>query len=336
MKKPNKFDILSVGLGETLDKLDNSTSSRPKTAPGQLMSFRNEMGAYEEKIAALELELADTKRTEIAVGLIDPNPWQPRTFFDPQEIADLAASISEVGLIQPVIVRRVPIGDTKSKSNSVPNGDTRYQLIAGERRLRAHKQIGRAEIKAIILEAADEELAVMALAENLDRADLADYEISKAIKRAENEFPSRKHMAKAIGIGRSELYRYLSFQSLPDIIIKDLEVNPKILGSHAAEKIVSFIREGGVEAATAISNVWQKVKDGHLDQLKITSAAETLIAGKTARTDRDIRKLFVNKLQAGSITRDQNTVTVKIKTALLTDEKENRLREFVQQLIQET
>jgi ParB family chromosome partitioning protein len=209
-------------------------------------------------------------------------------------------------------------------------------LIAGERRLRAHKQIGRTEIKAIISDAADEELAVMALAENLDRADLADYEISKAIKRAESEFPSRKHMAQAIGIGRSELYRYLSFQSLPDMIKNDLEINPKLLGSHAAEKIVSFIREGGEGAVTAISSVWLKVKNGHLDQSKITSAAETLIAGKTARTDRDIRKLFVNKLQAGSITRDQNAITVKIKTALLTDEKENRLREFVQQLIQES
>ena len=65
------------------------------------------------------------------------------------------------------------------------------------------------------------------------------------------------------------------------------------------------------------------------------TAAESFLAGKTARTDRDIRKLFVNKVQAGSITRDQNAITVKIKTLMLSEEKENRLREFVQQLLLE-
>lgn len=323
MKKINKFDILSEGLGASLDKLDGSAAPRPKTAPGQLMTFRNEMGAYEDRIAALEEELADAKRTEIPLDLIDPNPWQPRTFFDPQEISDLAASIAEVGLIQPVIVRRVP------------TLDTRYQLIAGERRLRAHKELGRTEIKAIILDAADEELAVMALAENLDRADLADYEISKAIRRAEKEFPDRKQMAKAIGIGRSDLYRYLAFQSLPEIIKTDLEINPRLLGRFVAEQIVSFIKEHGMTATDALSVVWPKVKGGHLDQTKLVSAAEASFNGKATRTDRDIRKLFVNTVQAGSITRDQNAFTVKIKTVLLTDEKEARLREFVQHLLEQ-
>ena len=335
MKKANKFDMLSAGLGETLDKLGGKTSTRPKSAPGQLMAFSKEMGAYEDRIAALEVELAEVKRTEVLVENIEPNPWQPRAYFDPQEIAELASSIAEVGLIQPIIIRRVPNRDTKSPGGSAPIRDTRYQLIAGERRLRAHKELGRTEIKAIIMDAADEDLAVMALAENLDRADLADYEISKAIRRAEKEFPNRKHMAKAIGIGRSELYRYLSFHSLPDLIKNDLEVNPRLLGGNAAEKIASFIKDRGAEAANAISIFWPKVKEGHLDQLKLVTAAESFLAGKTARTDRDIRKLFVNKVQAGSITRDQNAITVKIKTLMLSEEKENRLREFVQQLLLE-
>ena len=100
MKKADKLDKLSAGLGETLDKLTSSVPTHTKTAPGQLMSFRNEMATYEDRIAALEAELADAKRTEIPVEIIDPNPWQPRTYFDPQEISELAASIAEVGLIQ--------------------------------------------------------------------------------------------------------------------------------------------------------------------------------------------------------------------------------------------
>ncbi|TRZ68834.1 MAG: ParB/RepB/Spo0J family partition protein, partial [Rhodocyclaceae bacterium] len=153
------------------------------------------MATYEDRIAALEEDLADAKRTDIPIELIAPNPWQPRTFFDPNEIADLAASIAEVGLVQPIIVRRVQPLDTESSDKSVQSLDTSYQLIAGERRLRAHKELGRPTIKAIVTKAADDEMAMMALAENLDRADLAEYEISKAIRRAEKEFPNRKHMA---------------------------------------------------------------------------------------------------------------------------------------------
>ena len=336
MKKADKFDALSAGLGETLDKLESVLPTRPKTAPGQLMSFRNEMATYEDRIAALEAELADAKRTEIPVENIEPNPWQPRTYFDPQEISELAASIAEVGLIQPVIVRRVQTLDTKPTSKNVQSLDTRYQLIAGERRLRAHKELGRSEIKAIVLDAADDELAVMALAENLDRADLADYEISKAIRRAEKEFPNRKHMAKAIGIERSDLYRFLAFDSLPEFVKEDLESNPRLLGRVAAGQVVSLIKDRGPEAINALSVIWPKVKEGHLNEGKLASSVEALLAGKAARTDRDIRKLFVNKVQAGSITRDQNAITVKIKTVLLSDEKEIRLREFVQQLLLES
>jgi ParB family chromosome partitioning protein len=334
MAKINKFEKLMNGLGETLDNLEKKPlSTTPKTAPGQLMAFRNESIAYEDKIKALELELADAKRTEINVDLIDPNPWQPRTYFNPQEIAELAESISELGLIQPIIVRRTKDGLDKS----VPSWNTseRFQLVAGERRLRAHKELGRTEIKAIVIEAADEELAVMALAENVDRADLADYEISKAINRAESEFKNRAKMAKAIGMGRTDLYRYISFKSLPEAIINDLEINPRLLGRAAAEQVAKLIKDHGAAATEAIIKTWPKIKEGNLDEGKLAAAAESIMNGKAARTDRDIRKLFVNTVQAGSITRDENSFTVKIKTLLLTEEKETKLREFVQQLLEQ-
>lgn len=323
MTKRNRFDALSEGLGATLDKLESVAPTRAKTAPGQLMSFRSEMLVYEDRIAALEIELADAKRTEIPVNQIKPNPWQPRTFFDPHEILELAASISVVGLIQPIIVRRVQ------------SLDTSYELVAGERRLRAHKELGHTSIKAIIIEAADDELAIMALAENLDRADLADYEISKAIRRAEKEFPNRKKMAKAIGIERSDLYRFLAFDTLPIFIKEDLDINPRLLGRVAAGQVVSLVKEHGSKALEALPIFWQKIKEGNLDQLKLVSSVETSLAGKMSRTDRDIKKLFVNKIQAGSITRDQNAITIKIKTILLCEDKEARLREFVQQLLLE-
>jgi ParB family chromosome partitioning protein len=346
MSKKDKYDKLSAGLGSAIDSIAPTTkspsrpdfgsltpSSAPKSAPGQLMAFTKDRLEYETKIKALESEVADLKRIEIPLDLIDMNPWQPRTFFDPKEIEELAASIGEVGLIQPVIVRRVSTRDTKEAGASVSSRGTRFELIAGERRLRAHKYLGKTEIKAVILEANDQDLAVMALAENLDRADLSDYEIGKAVRRAEKEFPNRKHMAEAIGIGRAQLYRYLSFDSLPQIILDDLDVNPKLLGSNVAQSIVSYIKDKGDAARDAIVQVWPKVKMGQLDQMKITQAAEASLANKPVRTDRDIRKLFVDQVQAGSITRDQNTLTVKIKTGLLSEQKESKLREYIQSLL---
>lgn len=350
MSKKDKLDKFSAGLGQALDKIGSTThalvrpnfgniptgTGQPKTAPGQLMAFSKDRTAYEERIKALELELADVKRIEIPIDLIDPNPWQPRTHFDHKEIEELAASIKEIGLIQPIIVRRVPIMGTTELEKSAPNRDTRFQLIAGERRLRAHKELGREAIKSIILDAGDDDLALMALAENLDRADLSDYEIGKAIIRAEKEFPSRKHMAEAIGMGRSQFYRYISFQMLPENIKKDLEINPRLLGGNAAEKIVEYIKKKGEGAVGAICEVWERVKSGRLEQMKIIPAAELILAGKPVRTDRDIRKLFVDQVQAGSITRDQNTITVKIKTDLLSEDKEFRLREYIENLLSES
>lgn len=335
--KTNRFDVL-IGLDDSIQKrVDNKIASAParaRTAPGQLMQFTTEAVAYEDRIKALEIALADSLRSEIPVDLIDPNPWQPRTHFDPKEISGLAASINEQGLIQPIIVRRVPNGDTLVNDGSVPIGDTRYELIAGERRLRAHKELGKKDIKCIVIEAANDEMAMMALAENLDREDLTDYEIGKAIKRAEKEFPNKKNMAQSIGKSRSELYRYLSFLSLPEHIKKDLEDNPGLLGSHASEMIVSFIKEKGKEGADAINNLWSKVKDGQLDQLMLTSSAEAFLKGKTVRTNRDIKKLFVDTIQVGSITRDHKYVTVKLKDDFITEETLPELHEFIQKLVE--
>lgn len=334
MSKKDKFDRLSAGLGGALENLDIGSkapirpnfgsiipSGQPKSAPGQLMAFTKDRQEYESRIKLLEQELADVKRIEIPINLIDMNPWQPRTFFDPKEIESLALSISEIGLIQPVIVRRAPTRDTK------------YELIAGERRLKAYQHLGRSEIKAVILEATDQDLAVMALAENLDRADLSDYEIGKAVRRAEKEFPNRKHMAEAIGIGRSQLYRYLSFDMLPEPIISDLEINPKLLGGNACEAIVAYIKDKGDAGLNAVVQVWPKVMLGQLDQMKITQAADALLSNAPSRTERDIRKLFVDQAQAGSITRDLNTLTVKIKTGMLSESKELKLRDYIQTLL---
>jgi len=311
---------------------------KPVTSPGQLMAFQGEMIAAEDRIKVLEARVRDLEASAISIEGISTNPWQPRRVFDEAEIQKLAGSIAEVGLIQPIIVRRsksVSNTDTaKSDSESVSITDTPYQLVAGERRLRACRALGRVDIRAIVVEATDEEMAALALAENVDREDLTDYEIAVAIRNAESAFPSRKNLASCLGINRTELYQYLSFFNLPKALVKDLDSNPRLLGRNAAEDIVATIRKHGAPAADAVLKVWARFKAGDIEQGKIAALIETGIQrDRLPRTDRDIKKLFVGKEQAGSITRDAGALTIKLRSAVLSREQETRLRAFVEELI---
>ncbi len=136
---------------------------------------------------------------DLSVAAIVRNPFQPRIYFDPDGISDLASNIDQLGLLQPITVR---ISPTK-------NGE--YELIAGERRLQAFKQLGKSHIPAIVSSADDQQMFEWAISENESRKNLTDYEIYLAIQRAEKEFPKRKRieLAKLIGISRATFYRYL-------------------------------------------------------------------------------------------------------------------------------
>lgn len=345
MSLKDKLKAKSAGIGAAVDVEMANTSSgqkatHPRTAIGQASAFQLAMSERDSRIAELEANLADAERSEIPVGDISPNPWQPRRIFDEEDLRKLASSISEVGLIQPVAVRRKSVTSSdiseanRNTGKSVTISDTIYELVAGERRLRAHQLLGMPTIKVVIIEATDEYMALMALAENLDREDLTDYETSKAIRRAESEFKSRTEMAEAIGLARADFYKYLAFSSLPDFITADLEVSPGLLGRNAAVQLTTVLKEHGAKGNEVLATLWPQVKSGHLDQTKLAPAiATSILRGPTHRTDRDIKKLFIGKEQAGSITRDASSLTVKIRTAALTSHKETRLREFVQQLL---
>ena len=287
----------------------------PRTAVGTMAAWQ----AAQRRVEELE---AQGSSSMIEVDQIKPNPWQPRRVFREDEILKLAESIADVGLIQPVVVRRVQ------------NLDTAFELVAGERRLRAHRHLAKGEIKAVIIEVPDEDMAAMALAENIDREDLSAYEIAIALQNAESAFPNRKELAKSLGMQRSDLYRYMAFFQLPEFIRKDLDENPSMLGRDAAEGIAAVLKKHGGNAGEAVSRIWTRFKAGDIDQGKFAGAVEALIVrGNTIRTDRDIKKLFVGKEQAGSITRDASSLTIKIRTAAISHDQESRLRMYVQQLL---
>jgi ParB family transcriptional regulator, chromosome partitioning protein len=250
-----------------------------------------------------------------------PNPWQPRRVFNEAKLTELAESIREVGLMQPVVVRRA---------------DSGYQIIAGERRWRAHKMIGRENVRAIVIDCTDQDMAVLALVENVSRDDLTDYEISVSIRRSEQEFPDRKRMAEALGMSRAGLYRYFAFESLPGFIRKSLDLKPTLIGGHAAQDIVATLKKHGDDGMRAASELWTDVVNGDLPQGKYAAAITSLATKRRSEGEvskaRSIEKFFAGREQAGNITKDLGSFTVKIKTAMLTEEQEQEIREVIGRL----
>ena len=148
-------------------------------------------------------ELQESLR-EISIDLISPNPYQARTVWNEQELAELTESIRANGIIQPIIVR--PAG-------------TGYQLIAGERRFRAAKLASLATIPAMIRQASDEQLHEWALVENIHRVDLNPIERAKAYRDYVNTFSlTQAEAAERLGEGRSVVANYLRLLDLPQEI----------------------------------------------------------------------------------------------------------------------
>ena len=154
--------------------------------------------------AAAELApTSDGKPLEIAVELIDRNPYQTRSRFDEAALAELAASIAATGVVQPIIVRPAP--------------DGRYQLIAGERRLLASKQAGKATVPAFVREASNAQTLEMTIVENLQRADLNPMEQARAFHRLSQEFQlTQDQMAQRTGKERASVGNFLRLLRLPE------------------------------------------------------------------------------------------------------------------------
>ncbi|WP_250517496.1 ParB/RepB/Spo0J family partition protein [Caballeronia sp. INDeC2] len=288
----------------------DKTTRGPQTMPG----ITSALAAAQLRIQELE---ARGVETEISIDAIVPNPWQPRRQFSEAKLSELARSIGEVGLLQAVTVRR--IGEA-------------FQLVAGERRWRAHKLINKTTVRAVVIDCTDQDMAALALMENVTRDDLSDYEIAIAIRRAEAEFPNRTRLAEAMGITRSDLYRFLAYDSLPDFVKRDLDLNPSVLGASSAQDIVNALKKSGEQGLKALQELWPQVLSGDLVQTKVAASLSAQASRGESATDaggRSILKIFAGKVQAGSITKDVKGLTFKFKAGVMTEEQENQLRDHI-------
>jgi ParB family chromosome partitioning protein len=155
---------------------------------------------------------------EVPTSALDPNPFQPRSAFDPERLAELSASIRQSGIVQPILVRR--------------RGE-RFQIIAGERRLRAAELAGLATVPVAVRDVDDEHLLELALVENIQREELNPVEEAQAYHRLQDEFRlTQEEIARRVGRDRTTVANTLRLLRLPREL-RDMVAAGRLDAGHA-------------------------------------------------------------------------------------------------------
>jgi ParB family transcriptional regulator, chromosome partitioning protein len=185
---------------------------------------------------------------EIEISLIETNPFQPRSHFDQEALEELAASIRQIGIIQPITVRKI--------------ADKKYQLIAGERRLKASVIAGLTRIPAYVRTADDQSMLELALVENIQREDLDPIEVAISYQRLIDECKlTQENMSERVGKKRSTISNYLRLLKLPAEIQLGLRTSKLSMG-HARTLI-------NIEDPSVQLIIYQKILDSDLSVRKI-------------------------------------------------------------------
>ncbi len=196
------------------------------------------IGEYSEAPAKSDVQT-------VAVASISPNPMQPRRVFTDDELAELASSIRENGLLQPLVVR------------PAPDSEGRFELIAGERRFRAVRTLEWSEVPVVIREATDETLLVLALVENLQREALNPIEEAEGYQALSERFGmSQADIAGAVGKDRSTVANFLRLLKLPPSIRKLVDDRVLDMGHARALLAVPDPTRAGELARRAASEGW--------------------------------------------------------------------------------
>jgi ParB family transcriptional regulator, chromosome partitioning protein len=213
---------------------------------------------------------------EIPVHGVSPNPKQPRTRFDDETIDSLAASIREVGILQPIVVRRVSGG---------------YELIAGERRLRAARKAGLATIPAVVRDSDDTDTLREAIIENIHREDLGPIELAEAFRALLDDLGLKQEtLAERLGVSRSHIANTIRLLQLsPEV--QQLLVDGKIQAGHA--RTLLGLPDQEAQAALALRAAAEGLSVREVEELVRLFVdgpppkAETSRSATTDPTDRD-------------------------------------------------
>ena len=224
------------------------------------------MGGLGKGLSAIFIE-NDAENSNEAVTLriadIEPNRDQPRKDFDEQALAELSQSIMQHGVLQPILVRPLPLGG--------------YQIVAGERRYRASRMAGLTEIPAVIRELSDNETMELALIENLQREDLSPIEEAKGYKTLIDTYSmSQEQVAQTVGKSRPAVANTMRLLLLPDDVIELVE-NGDISSGHARALL-------SLEDKALMSNVADEIVKKNLTVRQVEKMVKDLLKQPQERT----------------------------------------------------
>ncbi|MBQ9284952.1 MAG: ParB/RepB/Spo0J family partition protein [Bacteroidaceae bacterium] len=198
--------------------------------------------------------------SETDIALIHPNPNQPRREFDPEALQELADSIREIGIIQPITLRQMPDGT--------------YEIIAGERRWRASQMAGLQTIPAYIRTADDENVMEMALIENIQRQDLNALEIALAYQHLLEQYSlTQDRLSERVGKKRATITNYLRLLKLPATIQVALQ-NRELDMGHARALLT-------LDSPALQLKVFEQIKNEHLSVRKVEELVRSINEGDT-------------------------------------------------------
>lgn len=223
-----------------------------------------------------------------------PNPNQPRAFFDEEALAELAASITEVGVLQPVVVR--------------PLDDGRFVLIAGERRWRAARQAGLTEIPAIVRTSDDQHSLTEALIENLQRQDLGPLEEAAAFRALMEDFGmSHEEVARAVGKSRPAVTNTLRLLQLPAAIQGMVERGELAAGHARALLSIDDAAYAQHVASRAVAEGWS------VRQVEEAARARSGPTNDTRSRVREVRPVEIVELEQRLRDRLDSKVDIKYR-----------------------
>ena len=235
---------------------------------------------------------------ELPVEDINPGRFQPRTNFDKNKLYELTESIKKQGVLSPILVRELGLNE--------------YEVIAGERRLRASKEAGLQTMPCLVDQKQDQDALISALVENLQREDLNPVEEAKGLDRLKREFGlTQEDVAEATGKARSTIANSLRILGLPKFVL-DLLSDGKIERGHA-KLLASMDPKEATNAANKIIKDGLTVKD--LNNLSHNKKVKTLPKNQTKDTDvlnveREMSEVFGHKIEIETKNKKSGKVTI--------------------------
>ncbi len=211
--------------------------------------------------------MESTGLLEVPVNAVSPNPKQPRTHFDDEAIGSLALSIREVGILQPIVVRKSGVG---------------YELIAGERRLRAARRAGLATVPVVVRDTEDADTLREALIENIHREDLGPIELAEAFRQLLEELGLKQdELADRLGVSRSHIANTIRLLQL-SLDVQQLLTDGKIQAGHA--RALLALPDHAAQGALALRTAAEDLSVREVEEL-----VRRYIDGPPPKVQRDAR-----------------------------------------------